>query len=182
MLYNNTCSKLKYHFYNHWSTGNWLTDWRSTGSTFVYTLFVRLGDECSRSLCVTTVETPFWASRKPKVFLRSWNFKSVNPAFLQIFLHRLWLKLSLNNFSCPISNSETYLESSAITEADTGREPILFLVFLLEVVIELFSKSISLILNDSMSLRLRPAPRANKIRILIVWGRKRGRHRCLRFW
>jgi len=60
-------------------------------------------------------------------------------------------------------------ESSFITEADTGREPILFLVFLLEVVIELFSKSISLILNDSMSLRLRPVPKANNILILIVW-------------
>ena len=50
----------------------------------------------------------------------------------------------------------------------TGREPILFLVFLLLVVTELFSKSISETLHVSISPSLRPLPKANRIFILNV--------------
>jgi hypothetical protein len=32
-----------------------------TGSIFVYILFVNVGEECSNNLCVTAVDTPFWA-------------------------------------------------------------------------------------------------------------------------
>jgi len=63
----------------------------------VYILFVSIDDECSKSRCVTAVETPLWASTEPKVFRRSWNFKSANPAASQIFFHRLWLKYFQNN-------------------------------------------------------------------------------------
>jgi len=36
-------------------TGIWSTAWRKTGSTFVYTLFVRPGEECSNSFWVTAL-------------------------------------------------------------------------------------------------------------------------------
>jgi len=58
------------------------------------------------------------------------------------------LNLVLNNFSWPTPKPQTYFESSAIISADTGREAMLFLVFLLVVEIEFFSKSISLIFNE----------------------------------
>jgi hypothetical protein len=45
--------------YNQSPAGIWSTAWRKTGSTFVYTLFVRSGEECSNNFCVTAVETPF---------------------------------------------------------------------------------------------------------------------------
>ncbi len=45
--------------YNQSPTGNCSTAWRKTGSTFVYTLFVKCGEECSSSLCVTAVDIPF---------------------------------------------------------------------------------------------------------------------------
>lgn len=53
---NNSSMKIKYLPYSQSSTGNCSTAWRKTGSTFVYTLFVRFGEECSKSLCVTAVE------------------------------------------------------------------------------------------------------------------------------
>jgi len=144
--------------YNQSPTGNCSTAWRNTGSTFVYTLFVRFGEECSNNFCVTAVDMPFCASREQNVFRRSWNFKSANPAFLQILRHFLWLNFVRNNFSWPTSRLQTYFESSAITSTETGRDPILFLVFLLVVAMPFFSKSISLIFNESISPRLRPVP------------------------
>jgi len=50
----------------------------------------------------------------------------------------------------------------------TGLEPILFLVFLLLVVIELFSKSISETIIESISPNLSPVPKANRILIFNV--------------
>jgi len=47
----------------------------------------------------------------------------------------------------------------------TGRDPILFLVFALLVVTELFSKSRSDTFIDSMSPRLRPVLKARRILI-----------------
>jgi len=47
-----------YH-YSQSPTGICSTAWRKTGSTFVYTLLVRSGDECSNNFCVTAVEIPF---------------------------------------------------------------------------------------------------------------------------
>ena len=54
--------------------------------------------------------------------------------------------------SCPTFIPETNLDSSAITSTDTGREAILFLVFLLIVVIAFLSKSISLIFKESITI------------------------------
>ena len=117
--------------YSHSLAGILSTAWRKTGSTFVYTLLVRSDEECYSSLCVTAVETPFWARIEPKVLRRSWNLKLPSPSLSRILFHRYWLKRSLNIFSCSGSNPETYFLSSAMMGTDTGREPILFLVFLL---------------------------------------------------
>ena len=161
MMPNNSSMKIKYLLYNQLPTGNFSTAWRKTGSTFVYTLFVRFGEECSNNLCVTAVETPFWASSEQNVFRRSWNFKSSNPVFLHILRHILWLNTVLNDFSWPTSKLQTYFDISAINSADIGRELIHFLLFLLLVQIQFFSKSISLIFKDSISPRLKPVPSAN---------------------
>ena len=95
------------------SEGNW--PWRRQNGVKDYTLFVRFGDECSSSFCVTAVDISFWASIEPKVLRKSWDFKSANPAFWHIFLHRLWLKLSTNIFSWSEVNREMNFESSFIT-------------------------------------------------------------------
>ena len=39
--------RVRFGVHNHSDTGNWLTAWRSTGSTLVYTSFVSRGLECS---------------------------------------------------------------------------------------------------------------------------------------
>jgi len=55
-----------------------------------------------------------------------------------------------------------------MTGTGKGREPMLFLVFLLRAVTLLFPKSISETLNDSISPRLKPVPKANRILIVNV--------------
>lgn len=62
---------------SHSSTGSCSTACLNTGSTFMYTLLVRFGDECSSSLCVTAVDMPRWAKEEANVLRRSWNFRSL---------------------------------------------------------------------------------------------------------
>ena len=41
--------------YSQSPAGNCSTAWRKTGSTFVYTMFVRSSEECSNNFCLTDV-------------------------------------------------------------------------------------------------------------------------------
>jgi len=63
------------------------------------------------------------------------------------------------------SANEMYFLSSAMIGTGTGRDPMLFLVFVLLVVTEQFSKSRSDTFHDSVSPRLRPVPNARRILI-----------------
>jgi len=54
-----------YH-YSQSPTGNCSTACRKTGSTLVYTLFVRFGEECSNSFCVTAVDMSWHVVQVPR--------------------------------------------------------------------------------------------------------------------